>query len=96
MNSRASIYRAQNTHHFAVAKGFMQRRRVSTQQCRDFRCCVPKSGQKATQRCRTLRCYGPERYTAKNVMLAKQRRRVLRCCILESMDKGFLLFKTQI
>ena len=46
MNGRAGIYRAQNNHRFAVAKGSMQRRRVSTQQRRDLQCCVPESGQR--------------------------------------------------
>ena len=45
---RTGFFRAQNICRFAVAKGSLQRQRVSTQRCRDLRCCVPESGQGAT------------------------------------------------
>ena len=44
----AGIYKAQNIHRFAAAKGSTQRRIVSTQRRRDLHCCVPESGQGAT------------------------------------------------
>ena len=53
MKSRAGIYRAQNIHHCAAAKG-------STQWLRDLRCCVPESGKRVMQRRRVLRCCVPE------------------------------------
>ena len=65
MNGHAGIYRVQNIHCFTTAKVSTQRRRVSTQQRRDLRCCVPESGQRATQRRRVLRRCGLERYTVK-------------------------------
>ena len=69
MNSRAGIYMAQNICHFSMAKGSTQQRRVSTQQRRDLRCCVPEGGKKVTQRRKALRHCAPERYTSKMLCL---------------------------
>ena len=69
MNGHAGIYMVQNIHCFTTAKVSTQRRRVSTQQRRDLRCCVPKSGQRATHRRKVLCRCGLERYTVKMLCL---------------------------
>ena len=71
MNSRSGIYKAQNIHRFAAAKGSTQRQRVSMQQRRDLRCCIPESGKKTMQRRRAQRRCGPERYTTKMLCLLR-------------------------
>ena len=60
MKSRVGIYRAQNIHCYATAKGSTQRQSMFRQRHRDLHYCVPESGKRVTQRRKVLRCCVPE------------------------------------